>query len=49
MLCYHYITSGRPLQNIVNGTFRKRSTYGTQPLVAHFKNQAKNAQISIDL
>ena len=40
----------RPPQNIVNGTFRKRSTNGTQPLVAHFKNQAKNnAQISIDL
>ena len=38
-----------PPQNIVNGTFRKWSTNGTQPSVAHFKNQAKNAQISIDI
>ena len=26
----------RPPQNIVNGTFRKRSANGTQLLVAHF-------------
>ena len=49
MLCYDYIPSVGPPQNTVNGTFQKRSTNGTQPLIAHLRNQPKNAQISIDL
>ena len=46
MLSLHRLR--RPPQNIVNGTFRKRSTNGTQSLVAHFRNQAKNAQINFN-